>query len=390
MDRTTVFDLIGSDENCQAVLGSIRRYRHACREMYGVLLAAFAAGAEIVDEEKLSLKPDNDRATVVLAAAMGRVAITKESGDKGEGNRFSLSAGKALGYEMRTWFLQDLCPGFMSFVWDSAKRDVTTVWTSGDPEFPKAKRGWLALQGARGIAQFQRRGIGFPLATGRPALGGYTLHLKWDHNLGEQEFKLPRLDGGRRHVWLSLRDKDEGWKLGTIWLNERDGKLLAIVSHHRPERGAEVDAGRICRLSFGTTAETWLTVASPDGEQMFFAISAADAIGHLAQNERRRIALEARKAAVGNPCRPWGRRKGWDAIVAVLGRNTANRARFAADCNHAWTRRIVGLAVSWRCGQIMVPSLPETMHGYSWPWSDWTAKLRYKAEERGIAITDSQ
>jgi hypothetical protein len=65
--------------------------------------------------------------------------------------------------------------GPKSMRFDSIRRDVTTVWNSLDPEYTKAKRGWLALQGARGVAQFNWRGIGIPQATGRPKLDGYTL-----------------------------------------------------------------------------------------------------------------------------------------------------------------------------------------------------------------------
>src|SRR5262245_40933716 len=154
--RSLSVDVVVADELRQPVVNAIRRYRAACRQLYAVLLLSQQAGAEIVEtDEVLRVLPKNEAAKAVLASALGK-------------------GGKALGYELRDWFRQELYPQSLSFVWDSARRDVAAVWTAADPEHPRATRGYLALQGARGIAQFARRGLGFPLATARPKLAGHT------------------------------------------------------------------------------------------------------------------------------------------------------------------------------------------------------------------------
>ena len=96
----------------------------------------------------ISLKPDNDRAKLLLALALGSARTEKGEKVKGEGTPYKVSIGSGLGYEMREWFLKHLWPTAMSFVWDSVRRDVQTVWTSKDPEHPQASRGWLVMQGA--------------------------------------------------------------------------------------------------------------------------------------------------------------------------------------------------------------------------------------------------
>lgn len=386
--RGMSLDVFAPDEQRQAILDGIRRYRAACREMYGVLLAASAAGAEIIQSEKgVQLKPSNDRAAVVLAAALDRAAVAKTKGQRGEGVTYTVSgSGAALGYDLRPWFTNTLYPDSLAFVFDSARRDVETVWKSGDPEFPKAKRGWLALQGARGVAQFQRRGIGCPVATARPKLAGHTLTLKWDRAIGPVVLALGKLDGGRYYPWKCLRDDTPGWKLGTVYLNERAGRLFAVLSYSRPAVAADVDPQRVCAVRWSDTPAAFLQIVGPDGMTTADSLSALDALGWLVRLRVTRERLEARKAACGNPRAPWGHRKGWRANVDVLGRNTASRELQQRDANHAWTRRIVTRARDWRCGVIRLREPAAELFGHPWGWHQFKEFLRYKATECGIEV----
>lgn len=387
--RSLTVDVFAPDEQRQSVLNDIRRYRACCRQCYAVLLLSQTAGGRIEEQdESLRVVPDSNRAKVVALAALQRADLERGERVKGEGQAFSVRGGTALAYELREYVLRELWPDVLSFVWDSIRRDVTTVWTSKDPEHTRANRGWLALQGARGLAQFNYRGIGFPRATGRPKLDGHALRLKWSHERGEVEFSLPKLDGGRYHVWRSLRDGDEGWALGTLWLNEREGRLRATISYSRPACAANVETGRVCRVSIREPGEQFIAIAGPDGAATYDTISGVEAVDWLRQMTARKVELERRKAACGNPRRPWGHRRGWLAAQDVLSRLTLQRERGVADRNHAWSRRVVTRALSWRCGTIRVEGMPGTseLSGYPWKWQQWKEFLAYKAGEPGIEV----
>jgi hypothetical protein len=384
--KSTTFDLFVPDEQRQPILNSIRRYRAACREMFGAVLAVQAAGGDIVEtEDNLRLNPARDQGAAVLAAIFART-VEKVAGARGAGVTYTVKGGKGLGYDLRQHFFTNLYPEAMSFVWDSARRDVSTAWLAKDPEFTRATRGWLALQGARGITQFQRRGIGFPVATGRPKLDGKSLFLKWDNSLGLVEFRLPqKLDGGRHRVWKCLRDGEVGWQLGTLYLSERDGEIFATVTHERPADKAALDPERVCTLTIqeaGVPA-TFLTLAA--GEDLD-VISGEETLAWLNRMRSRRAALEARRAACGSPRRPWGFKKGFRSEQAILSRVSEARERGCKDRNHAWTRRIISRCVSWGCGKLTVTLPEKELFGHPWGWAQFREFLTYKATDAGITL----
>lgn len=366
--RSLRLDLIPPESQRRAIVDSIRRYRAVCRQCYSVLLLSQAAGANVEEHENgLRLQPDNDRAKEILGLAMGKT-------------------GKALAYELRDYVLRDQWPTALSFVWDSIRRDVASVWTSGDPEYPKASRGYLALQGARGVAQFQRRGIGLPRATARPKLDGHTLSLKWDHSIGTVCFDVPRLDSGRYHVWRNLRDRTEGWGIGTIYLTERDGLIFSTVTYSLPAVSLPLDAERKARVSFGADQENFIKITSPDGAATFDSISAVAALELLNRDLARRQDFERRRAACGSPRQPWGNRQAYGPNTQRLERLSALRQRHVQNWNHAWTRRIVSRAAQWRCGSIQMKSFPDDLFGFPWNWTGFSQNLEYKAQFAGIAI----
>jgi hypothetical protein len=238
----------------------------------------------------------------------------------------------------------------MSFVWDSCRRDVMAVWSSKDPDYPAASRGWLALQGARGVAMFMRHGISFPVATARPKLANHTLTLNWDRDIGPVEFIIPKLDAGRWVPWKSLVEQAEGWKPGTIYLSEREGKVFATVSYERPIAGENVDPARKLRLHFGETQDQFLRLEGPDGASTYDVISAQSFVAYLLRALKRRQKLEERRGSCGSPRQPWGQRQAYQVETEMLARQAAERSKRAADWNHAWTRRVLTRAVDWRCG----------------------------------------
>lgn len=354
------------------IFGSIKRYRAACRQLYATYALGVAGGAEIRDdgEGKVTLMPDKESTRTILTTLTGAPANFPA-------------------YPLRPYFFEQLFPSAQSFVWDSCRQDVESVWRSLDPEFTKAQRGYLALQGARGLALFMRRGIGCPVQSARPKLVGDTVTVKWDKDLGSVTFKLEPLDGGRQFVWNKLRAAAPGWKLGTIYVTERKRKgrscLFLLVTYERPLEVAETDAGRVCRVEWTDEHEKWLRIVGPDGATTVFEVSAVAAVESMRELKVRQAKLELRKSACGAKHQPWGHKDEWNRVQAVVARCTLHRANATKDFNHAWTRRIVDAAAKWRCGQIQVEALPKTLFGHSWPWYAFLQCLKYKATFVGIA-----
>lgn len=362
--RSVTLDIFCDQELRQTVLNSIRRYRAACRQLFAVLGCAQAAGGAILaTDEDVSIRPDSAQAQTI----MRQVFHLPDD-----------APAKALGYPCRRWFLDELYPAALSFVWDSARRQVVTRWQAKDPEFTRASRGWLVLQGARGVAEFRGVGIELPQATARPRLERKQVVLKWDRNMGPVEFKLGSMDPGRWFTWSNI--VSGVWPPGTVTLNERDGRLRLTVSYERPHQQADMDPSRSLTLQI---ENDHFVVTGPDGE--LDTIGLADALAMLERLSKQRQLWEGRKECAGSPRRPWGDKKAWRATVEHLSRVTLNRERFVNDRNHAWTRRIATRATSWRCGVVRVPAW-DGLGSYPWNWSQFQSFLRYKLEERGGSL----
>lgn len=367
MNRSFSLKLFCQDEKQYVpVRDSIKRYRASLRGIYAALACAQQAASRIeISEEDLRVVPDSDNAVQILEKMFGKT-------------------GKALGYQCRDWFLKELYPNAMSFVWDSARRDLVTAWTSKDPEHTKVTRGWLLLQGGRGFSRFMHRGIGFPQATARPKFDKHGLILKWDRGIDSVTFKIEKLDPGRWFTWKQLVDEENGYKAGTVFLNEQDGQLKVVITYSKPDVDRSA-SDKIATCAVSQELDTLFALNGPNQEGD--TISGANARAFLLRASKIRAALEARKAACGNPKRPWGHRKGWRANVDVLARNTLWRTRAQTDFNHAWSRRIADRVQTWGVGIVQV-SLPEKSELYSlpWAWSQFKDFLKYKLEERGIAL----
>jgi hypothetical protein len=392
--RSITIDVIPPEGLRAPILASIARYRAACRQLYATLLLAQQAGATIEEREgAVRVTPGSDRAKLALAAAMGTARIERGERIRGEGQGYQVRIGSSFGYEMRELFLQELYPAAKSFVWDSARRDISTAWTAKDPEFPQASRGWLSLQGKRGPAQFTRRAIGIPVNTGRPKLSERTLSLKWDSEIGQVEFsvcfKQNRKPGQRNKsnplgywVWKNLRDKTEGSKLGTVFLTEREGRLFVLLSYECPEEENTAKGTGTCHVRWGD-GEEFLKIIGPDDLE---TVSSAHAVAMFARNAAQKAAIEARKDACGSPSRPWGDRQGWKWNQERLSANTRQRAEQQKHLFHRWSARIVDRAVAWRCGTIQVEPRPETIGGHTWDRTLFANCLRYKAQAKQLEL----
>lgn len=359
MKRSIKLDIIAPADMRQKIIMSIRHYRTVCRQVYSACaMAKMASAAVQFTGDTITVKPLPNSETELLTAVFGR-------------------------NPQRTLTKNDMLPTALSFVWDSARRDVQSRWAARDPEFVKATRGWLTLNGARDFARFNRIGIGCPVATANPKFEEHKLRLKWDHELGEIEFTVPRLDSGRYYIYKCIRDNAPGWKCGTVYLNERDGRVFLSLSFDRPVDQTDLEPERKLTVEFTDSIESFIKIAGPDGAQSHDAISAAEAVAWLNELKTIRGKYETRRAAAGNPLKPWGSSDQWRGVQSRLSKNTERRSNGVQTRNHLWTRRITERAAAWRCGVVCVVGIPENLFGHPWQWYQFAQFLTYKINEIG-------
>jgi transposase len=363
--RSTKFEVF-TTEKYKEIIGSIKLYRALCRKVFTACAMAEMAGASItIENDNLIISPNKDGAKNILKEVFE-------------------NDGKSHLYQLRTWIRTEEAPSLMSFAWDSLRKDVSSLWLARDPKI-KATRGWLILQGARGIALFQRRGIAFP-SQQKPFFEQHKLTLKWDNVIGPIEFGLKKLDGGRYHVWKGLRDNLPGWKLNTLYLSECDGKIFVVISYDCPVVKKDLNKDNTIEVAFTEEKDSFITLKGPDnfdGE----LISAEEAVGILEQIKIRHDRWNKRRMAIGNPRRTWGSKKIWRATQEVISKNSEHRTTVVQARNHLWTRRIVDTAIRWNCGTVLINKMPESLFGEPWQWAQFKTFLKYKTEEIGIAFS---
>jgi len=369
MIRSTTFQLIVPNEAYPKILNSIKLYRAVARQLFSACTMAEIAGSKIeIKKDNLQITPGNDEAKKILSSAFGM-------------------DGKAHLYQCRSWVLSESAPTWLSFVWDSVRQDVSSRWRAPDSEFVKARRGWLVLQGARSISQFNHIGIGFPVATAHPKLHEHKLVLKWDKEIGPVEFTIPSLDGGRYHIWKNLREETPGWRLGTSYLNERDGKIRVTVSYECPDKKMDLDKDSTLSVEFTSEPESFICVHNQDKNFSADKISAQEVLNWLYELNKKREHFEGCRMAIGNKHKKWGSPTIWNAIQKRVSNLTERRKNGEKTRNHLWTRRIIEDIERTRCGQVTIKNFPEKeLFGHPWAWSQFRQFLNYKAEEIGAKI----
>ncbi len=360
-------------EKYKQIIESIRHYRGVARHTYGILFAAHAAGADFKYDEKFSLRPNNERCKQLLALALDKM---KEGGE----------LYKAPVYEVREYILKNLAPNWKPFVFDSLRQDVYSRWKAPDTEFPKAQRGYLSLQGARGVAKFQRIGIGFPQLTAKPRLEGHSIFLDWDREIGEIEFKFEKLDSHRFWVWRQITE-NPAWSAGTVFLKEIDGVLNIGISYDRPAVISDADPGRVLKVTFSDQIDSLIRMSGPDGEASYDSISVAAALGGIDELRKLREYYEKRKSSTGAKNKPWGVRNAFVDVAKTLNNVTVRRERQCKDWSHRWTKRIIDNAKRWRCKTVEIHDLPkEEMLKRPWGWHQFKLFAEYKTKEIGCNL----
>jgi transposase len=366
MNRAIKIDLIPPKESRQKIVASIREYRATARMLYSACAMAEIAGATITyKDDDIKIVPNKDNAKAILNSCF----------DNYDKNMHL--------YQLRSFVLREQNTSWKSFVWDAVRREVAQRWSAPDTEFPKAKRGYLTIQGARAIAKFNNIGIGMPFATAHPKLHEHKIEVGWDHTIGTIEFVIPKLDSARYYVWKSLRESTEGWKLGTIYLNERDNKVFLQMSFERPDIDKNIDLEKTLNVEFVPEAQNFICVYTGERNESD-KIAFDETLQWLDEIRIVQERYESQRKSCGSKRAKWGNHKAWAAIQKRINNLTSRRENGCKSRNHLWTRRIIENAIRHNAGTIKLHNVPEReLFGHPWGMFQFKSFLKYKIEEIG-------
>ena len=391
-----VIDVFVREEGLkQQILNSIKLYRHAGRQLVGTFFTACAAGASVQEKKgDLVIKPENARARQILDLAMDKSGklemyscrdVVLQHWAKGSGK----GGGKGGGNTSR-WH---------SYVWDSLRRKVWSLWQAKDPQFQKAARGWLVLQGVRRLPVMNGIGIETPAVYVRK-LDHHSVELQWDHEIGPVTLHFTKLDGGRWAVWKAILE--DRYKIGSVTLNYRRTKkgpqLKLYMPYKYRRKKRDISPKRSIEVSFDHDTGITVTMlegkhdsqaAVPPDDLRKVVLPFAAAISGIDQLKTQDETLLAKLRACGNrgECRRGqGCPAAANAFVARRKKVSLQRERRVKDWNHRWTSRIAAVAESWQCGKCVLFDIPETIRKRPWQWFHFQQMLQYKLHELGCTM----
>lgn len=362
------------------IKNSIKLYRSIGRKIFtGAIMAKMATSEIRYKKDYLEVISKKDTVDQILNLAYG-------------GN---FKKGKLYGIKP---LVKELAPTWLGFVDCSIRGDIYSALKRKDPEFVKASRDWLTINGIRGIGWFKRLGIGCPVATARPKLYKNKLKLKWDHEIGEVEFTIPKLDIGRYLVWKAVRDGI--YKLGTIYLNfnDKNGKLKAVISYSIPEeQKIEADPDKRLIINFSKdNPEEFINMTYTDGKKTksIDSISVTEPINWAKELKIQQKKLLDRKGSIGSPYKPWGSKRLSKGITKRQNNLTKRTEDGKKYYNHLWSKRVATRAEHHKVKYVILTDTPEgkilqgTKYETQWQIYQFKKFLEYKLQEKGIELLD--
>lgn len=186
------------------------------------------------------------------------------------------------------------------------------------------------------------------------------------------------LDGGDSPKKAIFRRIVDGtYKQGVMQIvrHPKKKKWFCIVSYtFTPDTAKGMDESRVMGVNFAS------------GEAVYWAFNFGLKRGTIPAAEieaanAKIAAISARRKAVQKTAdtRGHGRKRRLKATESLQGK----AAHIRDAINHKYSKRIVQIAAANRCGVIR---LADVSGLNSWPWADLVEKIKYKAQEQGIAI----
>ena len=187
-----------------------------------------------------------------------------------------------------------------------------------------------------------------------------------------------KIDKSRWSIWTRIVSGN--LKIGTISLNERDGKLKLSIPYYVEPRGT-LDDSRTLEVAFNSEQDEFIKCIIREGQKGFSVdlarrekLSCLEALASLDRLSAQRDKHDKRRRSCGN------KGKAYRSATEKLGRITKQRTNTTEYWNHLWSKIVTKIAERWDCGKIQVFDIPKDLFGRSWPWASFVSKLQYKAD----------
>lgn len=406
----------------QAIRQDFALFRGAARKAASCLIMSQAAGCEIdLNEKEVRLTPDSDKSKSILLSVFGPPILG------GEAKRF--------GYPMRPW-IKSMMPNFKADMADAALSAVVSWYTNADQQFPKATKGWLALQGARRPPMFDRlplsmRGPAAEKAEVKCTKRGFLIKYRTDI---EFEVKLAgnrqrpagaercgeRIDTSRWYIFKNIRDGKWPCKSAFLHMDE-EGKLRVRLAYYPPAKKVSgLDPLRTLAVSFAKDMDQFICLDIIEGKKAgkiairngayvdldivrrdWKSAAAAIAYFHRLKAQQERYTAQLRSAGSRRDVREgFGHKKAADKAIRIRNALTIQRENAAKSWNDIWSKWVVKTATDWHCKNIVVfgppkpvdpknPSVDQGLLGMPWGWYAFKAMVEYKAKFAGVNVSFS-
>lgn len=381
--RSKMYDAVCvGDENYPKVIEAIRRYRWVCRHIAAIACTVEAACSEAVTSEDgfLKINMGHEESKKILAH------IFKKQ-------------GKAYIYELRD-YVKTLLPEWKSCMVDGVLRNVASALMAKDAEKNNARRNFLVTVGMRTAPGFRFSEMPIPNKDASISTEKNGVRLKWNFDVDKVEFRWlgarkksggRKLDPGRSYTWHKLSTKE--WKMGSVYLNERDGKLKVRVTYHEPERQSVVDESRVLEVAYDPdNKDKFLSIKLVKGGKTLLddikhrELSALAALDRIDDLETRARSTLYKRSACGSKVGGSGLKSAARHYDGRRERITKQRTNVVKNWNHLWSSRIILLCKNNRAGSLVVSGLPAKLFERPWQWFQFKEFVKYKAKADGIKV----
>jgi hypothetical protein len=161
----------------------------------------------------------------------------------------------------------------------------------------------------------------------------HTLTIKWCHEIGEVEFKIPRLDSGRYFIYKSLRDSAPGWKMVHYISTSATAVYFATVSFERPDTKADLDPERKINILFSDDPESFIKIVGPKHNTHTTQSLQPEAVAWLNELKFIRSKSGNPQGSCRNPRKPWDLQN-MAGLQQRLSNNTDRRTNGVQTRNH--------------------------------------------------------
>ena len=353
------------------LINHIQAYRYTARKLFAEAIITMNAAAETeYTNGRLKIKSDYEKIKIILETLN------------------NAPCKKTTYYSFYKRAAELLPEGVNSTIRAAIVLDIEKAMKQPDLEIVGANgkgvpKGYLAMLGTRGVAQFHNLGMSIVKQTIK--LNEEGAEIKFNTNLEPVKIEFTKLDRFRKDVIENIIYKEPGWELcdSRITYIGKDNEIRMFVSYKKPDEIIETVEGRDLNVTFTDFMDRFIIVSDgTDGGASRLSFYGADLILRQLAAKTHRF-QGAKDACIGV------HQKAYNAINEKLNRNTVRRTRVIKDWNHRFSKYIVGKAVESKAERIVIENLPEQgIFEHPWAMHELKSMINYKAKFHGIKTVD--